>query len=52
MILISVSRLARSQQVLGEHRNGRGFDFLAGAAVAWTSVLSLTLLVATITGAA
>lgn len=50
VILIFVWRLSRSKEVLGEHRNGRAFDALAGATVIWTSALSLTLLVATITG--
>jgi Mn2+/Fe2+ NRAMP family transporter len=40
-------RLARSATVLGSHRNGRGFDAVAGATVLVTGGLSLALLVVT-----
>ena len=40
-------RLARSATVLGDHRNGRVFDAIAGATVVVTGGLSLALLVVT-----
>jgi Mn2+/Fe2+ NRAMP family transporter len=50
VILIFLWRLARSAEVLGEYRNGPVFDRFAQATVAWTSALSLLLLVITIAG--
>lgn len=48
--LFFVWRLARNRELMGEHRNGRGFDFLAAATVAATSGLSLLLVGLTLTG--
>jgi Mn2+/Fe2+ NRAMP family transporter len=50
IILVFVWRMARSKELLGEHRNGRWFELVAAATVIWTSGLSLVLLVATVTG--
>jgi Mn2+/Fe2+ NRAMP family transporter len=48
--LFFVWRLARNRELMGEYRNGSVFDLFAGATVLATSALSLTLLVATLTG--
>jgi NRAMP (natural resistance-associated macrophage protein)-like metal ion transporter len=50
--LFFVWRLARNRELMGEYRNGSVFDLFAGATVLATSALSLTLLVATLTGTA
>ena len=48
--LFFVWRLARSAEVMGEHRNGKTFDALAAATVALTSGLSLVLIAVTLSG--
>src|SRR5947209_7393049 len=48
IVLVFIWRLARNRELLGEHRNRRGFDLLAAGTVLWTSTLSLALLVITI----
>jgi Mn2+/Fe2+ NRAMP family transporter len=48
IILIFIWRLARNAELLGEHRNGRRFDWLAAGTVVWASVLSVFAVVATI----
>jgi len=50
--LFFVWRLARSAELMGQHRNGRIFDLLAAVTVLATSALSLTLLGLTLTGKA
>jgi Mn2+/Fe2+ NRAMP family transporter len=50
--LFFVWRLARSEELMGDYRNGRVFDVVAGATVAGTSLLSLTLLGLTFSGRA
>ncbi|HZT90592.1 MAG TPA: Nramp family divalent metal transporter [Gaiellaceae bacterium] len=45
-----VWRLSASREVMGEHRNGRTFNVVAGLTVAATSALSLILLGVTISG--
>jgi Mn2+/Fe2+ NRAMP family transporter len=49
--LFFVWRLSASAEVMGEHRNGRIFNALAGATVVVTSGLSLVLLGVTVAGA-
>ncbi len=48
--LFFVWRLASSAELMGEHRNGRGFGLVAAATVLWTSALSILLLVVTLGG--
>ena len=48
--LFFVWRLARNAELMGEYRNGRIFDLLAGVTVVATSGLSILLLVVTLTG--
>jgi Mn2+/Fe2+ NRAMP family transporter len=48
--LFFVWRLASSQELMGDHRNGRAFNVLAGATVIATSTLSILLLAVTIGG--
>jgi len=50
--LFFVWRLARSEELMGEHRNGRVFDAVAGMTVLATSALSLILVGLTVTGKA
>jgi Mn2+/Fe2+ NRAMP family transporter len=50
--LFFVWRLARNRELMGEYRNGRVFDVLAGATVLATSALSLLLLGLTLSGRA
>jgi Mn2+/Fe2+ NRAMP family transporter len=50
--LFFVWRLARNHELMGEYRNGRIFDALAGATVLATSALSILLLGLTLTGRA
>jgi NRAMP (natural resistance-associated macrophage protein)-like metal ion transporter len=50
--LFFVWRLARSEELMGEYRNGRVFDVVAGATVVGTSLLSLALLGLTVSGRA
>jgi Mn2+/Fe2+ NRAMP family transporter len=50
--LFFVWRLARSEELMGEHRNGRVFDALAGLTVLATSALSLVLVALTLSGRA
>ena len=50
--LFFVWRLARDRELMGEYRNGRVFDVLAGGTVLVTSALSLLLLGLTVTGRA
>ncbi|MHB8469686.1 MAG: Nramp family divalent metal transporter [Gaiellaceae bacterium] len=49
--LFFVWRLASNAELMGEHRNGRTFNVLAGATVLSTSALSLLLLAVTLVGA-
>jgi Mn2+/Fe2+ NRAMP family transporter len=49
--LFFVWRLSASKELMGRHRNGPIFNFLAGATVLVTSTLSLILLAVTLTGA-
>jgi len=48
--LFFVWRLARNAELMGEHRNGRVFDVLAGVTVLATSGLSILLLAVTLSG--
>ena len=48
--LFFVWRLARNVELMGEYKNGRIFDLLAGLTVVATSGLSIVLLVVTLTG--
>jgi Mn2+/Fe2+ NRAMP family transporter len=48
--LYFVWRLSASREVMGEHRNGRIFNAVAGLTVAATSALSLILLGVTVAG--
>jgi len=48
--LAFVWRLARNDELMGDFRNGRGFDLLAAATVFATSGLSVLLLAVTLTG--
>ena len=50
--LFFVWRLARDRELMGEHRNGRLFDVLAGATVLATAALSLLLVGLTFAGKA
>jgi Mn2+/Fe2+ NRAMP family transporter len=50
--LFFVWRLARSEELMGEHRNGRVFDSVAGLTVLATSALSLVLVALTLSGRA
>jgi Mn2+/Fe2+ NRAMP family transporter len=50
VILVFIWRMARSSELLGAYRNGRRFEVVATATVAWSSLLSLALLVVTVTG--
>jgi Mn2+/Fe2+ NRAMP family transporter len=48
--LFFVWRLARNEELLGEHRNRGPVDWLTAATVAITSTLSLILVVVTVFG--
>jgi len=48
--LIFVWRLSSSAEVMGDHRNGRVFNVVAGLTVVATSALSLILLAVTVAG--
>jgi Mn2+/Fe2+ NRAMP family transporter len=50
--LFFVWRLSRSEELMGEYRNGRLFDAVAGVTVIATSVLSLVLVGLTLAGKA
>jgi NRAMP (natural resistance-associated macrophage protein)-like metal ion transporter len=50
--LFFVWRLARNEELMGEHRNGRVFDLVAGATVLATGGLSLVLVGLTLAGRA
>lgn len=50
--LFFVWRLARSEELMGEHRNSRTFDVVAGLTVLATGALSLVLVGLTLTGRA
>ena len=50
--LFFVWRLARSEELMGEHRNGRIFDAVAGLTVLATGALSLVLVGLTVAGKA
>ncbi|HZS30196.1 MAG TPA: Nramp family divalent metal transporter [Gaiellaceae bacterium] len=50
--LFFVWRLARSEELMGEHRNGRVFDVVAGLTVVATGALSLVLVGLTLAGKA
>jgi NRAMP (natural resistance-associated macrophage protein)-like metal ion transporter len=50
--LFFVWRLARSEELMGEHRNGRVFDAVAGLTVLVTGALSLVLVGLTVSGKA
>jgi Mn2+/Fe2+ NRAMP family transporter len=50
--LFFVWRLARSEELMGEHRNGRVFDAVAGLTVFATGALSLVLVGLTLAGKA
>ncbi len=50
--LFFVWRLARNEELMGEHRNGRIFDVVAGLTVLATSALSVILVGLTLTGKA
>jgi Mn2+/Fe2+ NRAMP family transporter len=50
--LFFVWRLARSEELMGEHRNGRAFDAVAALTVLATGGLSLVLVGLTLTGKA
>jgi Mn2+/Fe2+ NRAMP family transporter len=50
--LFFVWRLARSEELMGEHRNGRVFDAVAGLTVLATGALSLVLVGLTLAGRA
>jgi Mn2+/Fe2+ NRAMP family transporter len=48
--LFFVWRLARNAELMGQYKNGRIFDLLAGITVLATSGLSLVLLAVTLSG--
>lgn len=48
--LTFVWRLSRNRELMGEYRNGRAFNLVAGATVVWSAALSLLLLVVTLGG--
>jgi Mn2+/Fe2+ NRAMP family transporter len=48
VLLVFIWRLASDGELMGEHRNGRIFNVLAGLTVLATSVLSITLLAVTV----
>jgi Mn2+/Fe2+ NRAMP family transporter len=48
--LFFVWRLARSEELMGEHRNRGAVDWLTAATVAVTSTLSLILVAVTVLG--
>jgi Mn2+/Fe2+ NRAMP family transporter len=48
--LFFVWRLARNEELMGQYKNGRIFDLLAGLTVLATSGLSIVLLVVTLSG--
>jgi NRAMP (natural resistance-associated macrophage protein)-like metal ion transporter len=48
VLLVFIWRLASDGELMGEHRNGRVFNALAGLTVLATSALSITLLAVTI----
>jgi Mn2+/Fe2+ NRAMP family transporter len=50
--LFFVWRLARSEELMGEHRNGRAFDVVAALTVFATGALSIVLVGLTLTGRA
>jgi Mn2+/Fe2+ NRAMP family transporter len=47
ILLIFIWRLAASTELMGEYRNGRAFNVIAGFTVVATSTLSILLLVIT-----
>jgi len=47
ILLIFIWRLAASRELMGEYRNGRGFNVIAGFTVVATSTLSILLLAIT-----
>jgi Mn2+/Fe2+ NRAMP family transporter len=48
VLLVFIWRLASDHELMGEHRNGRIFNVLAGLTVLATSALSITLLAVTV----
>jgi NRAMP (natural resistance-associated macrophage protein)-like metal ion transporter len=48
VLLVFIWRLASSRELMGDYRNGRIFNIIAGLTVVATSALSITLLVVTI----
>jgi Mn2+/Fe2+ NRAMP family transporter len=48
VLLVFIWRLASDRELMGEHRNGRVFNVLAGLTVLATSALSITLLAVTL----
>ena len=48
--LFSILRLARSEELMGEHRNRGAVDWVTAATVASTSTLSLILVAVTVFG--
>src|SRR6476659_5372376 len=52
ILLIFIWRLAASRELMGEYRNGRAFNVIAGFTVVATSTLSILLLVITLSSIA
>jgi Mn2+/Fe2+ NRAMP family transporter len=52
ILLIFIWRLAASKELMGEYRNGRAFNVVAGLTVVATSTLSILLLGITFAGLA
>jgi Mn2+/Fe2+ NRAMP family transporter len=50
ILLVFIWRLASNTELMGDYRNGRIFNVIAGLTVLATSALSITLLVVTLGG--
>jgi Mn2+/Fe2+ NRAMP family transporter len=50
VLLVFIWRLASDRELMGDYRNGRVFNLIAGVTVMATSALSITLLAVTLGG--
>jgi Mn2+/Fe2+ NRAMP family transporter len=50
VLLVFIWRLASDRELMGDYRNGRVFNLIAGVTVVATSALSITLLAVTLGG--
>jgi Mn2+/Fe2+ NRAMP family transporter len=50
VLLVFIWKLASDRELMGDYRNGRIFNAIAGLTVLATSALSITLLVVTLGG--